>query len=145
MLKKQTNSNPVARYENTGVRVSPIWCEKPGSNRFEVSGTKGKLLCEDNKLIYCKLSKDSQEFSNTYNPDDPFAKLGCERIEVETDGKNPQHSGIINNFLNYLLGEEELFVKGADGIGCVELMNAIELSSWQGGKEVSLPVDKTYI
>lgn len=30
---------------------------------------------------------------------------------------------------------------GREGINGVELMNAIELSGWRGGEEVSLPVD----
>ena len=65
-----------------------------------------------------------------------------EKIEVETDGKNPQHAGIINNFANALLGLEPLFVSGTDGFNGVELMNAIELSGWQDGKKITLPVNE---
>ena len=61
---------------------------------------------------------------------------------METDGKNPQHAGIINNFANALLGKEDFFVDGREGLNGVELMNAIELSGWQGGHEVTLPVDE---
>ena len=61
---------------------------------------------------------------------------------VETDGKNPQHAGIISNFVASILGTEEMFVLGTEGINGVELMNAIELSGWNGGKEVILPVNE---
>ena len=61
---------------------------------------------------------------------------------METDGKNPQHAGIINNFANSLLGLEEMFVQGVEGINGVELMNAIELSGWKNGAEVTLPVNE---
>ena len=61
---------------------------------------------------------------------------------METDGKNPQHAGIITNFANALLGKEDFFVDGREGLNGVELMNAIELSGWQGGREVTLPVDE---
>ena len=63
-------------------------------------------------------------------------------IEVETDGKNFQHAGIINNFANALLGLEPFFVDGVEGINGVELMNAMELSGWKGGEKVSIPVDE---
>ena len=132
-------------YDNgaTGVFITTTG-ETPGTNRFEVSGTKGKLLCENEKLTWFKNDADSLQFSNT--TDQPFGRPNVEVIEVETDGKNPQHAGIINNFTNALLGMEEFFVEGTDGLAGVELMNAIELSGWRGGEKVSLPVDgKVYL
>ena len=113
--------------------------EAPGTNRFEVSGTKGKLLCENKKLYYYKNAEDSQEFCKTSK--ESFAAPKCEVIEPETDGENPQHVGILTNFTKAILGEEPLFVDGKEGIRGVELMNAIELSGWQEGKKVSLPID----
>ncbi|MBE5746588.1 MAG: Gfo/Idh/MocA family oxidoreductase [Clostridiales bacterium] len=128
-------------YENgaTGVFITTTG-EAPGTNRFEISGTKGKLLCENDKLIWYKNDRDAQE--NSYSADNGFTMPKCEVIEVETDGKNPQHVGILNNFANSLLGLEELFVDGKDGINGVELMNAIELSGWKNGEEITLPVNE---
>ncbi len=129
------------RYANgaTGVFITTTG-EAPGSNRLEISGTKGKLLCENDKLIWYRNEMDSLEFSLTAAPG--FGVVKNERIEVETDGKNPQHAGIINNFANAILGLEPLFVTGQDGLAGVELMNAIELSGWNNGAEVTLPVDE---
>lgn len=128
-------------YENgaTGVFITTTG-EAPGTNRFEVSGTKGKLLCEGASLKWFKNAVDSLEWSKT--SDNGFIKPECEIIEVETDGKNPQHAGIINNFANSLLGLEEQFVEGVEGINGVELMNAIELSGWNNGEEILLPVNE---
>ena len=128
-------------YENgaTGVFITTTG-EAPGTNRFEVSGTKGKLLCEGTSLKWFKNAEDSLEWSKT--SDNGFIKPECEIIEVETDGKNPQHAGIINNFANSLLGLEEQFVEGIEGINGVELMNAIELSGWNNGEEILLPVNE---
>ena len=116
--------------------------ETPGTNRFEVSGSKGKLVCdgETNELIFIKNKEDSIEFSKT--SENGFARPETEKIFVETDGKNPQHAGIINNFANALLGLEEFFVEGTEGINGVELMNAIEYSGFKGGVQVNLPVDE---
>ncbi len=123
----------------TGVFITTTG-EAPGTNRFEVSGTKGKLLCENKKLLYFKNSCDSQENSRTSS--EGFKKPQVEVIEPETDGLNLQHAGIINNFTEAILGKEELFVAGTQGIKGVELMNAIELSGWRGGEAVTLPVDE---
>ena len=116
--------------------------EAPGTNRFEISGTKGKLVADanTNDLVWYKLEKDSQEHSKTAT--DGFSKPKMETIKVETDGQNPQHAGIINNFANALLGLEEFFVDGTEGINGVELMNAIELSGWNNGAPVTIPVDE---
>ena len=128
-------------YENgaTGVFITTTG-EAPGTNRFEVSGSKGKLLCEGNELVWYKNERDSIEVCKT--SDKGFDTPKCERIVVETDGKNPQHAGIINNFANALLGLEEQFVQGVEGINGVELMNAIEFSGWKNGAEVVLPVNQ---
>ncbi len=129
-------------YDNgaTGMFITTTG-EAPGANRFEVSGTKGKLLCEGGKLYFYKNDEDSQEFMKTYR-ENAFARPKTEKIEVETDGLDLEHAGIIENFTNALLGLEEFFVEGVEGLNGVELMNAIEYSGWNGGIRVSLPVDE---
>lgn len=114
--------------------------EAPGTNRLEISGTMGKLLCENGKLLYYKNAEDSQSFCKTSS--ESFCGPKCEVTEPETDGESPQHKGILQNFTNALLGREELFVSGTEGINGVELMNAIELSGWKNGERVSIPVDE---
>ena len=128
-------------YENgaTGVFITTTG-EAPGTNRFEVSGSKGKLVVERDELVWYKNERDNIEVCKT--SEKGFDTPKCERIVVETDGKNPQHAGIINNFANALLGLEEQFVQGVEGINGVELMNAIELSGWKNGAEVTLPVNE---
>ena len=128
-------------YKNgaTGVFITTTG-EAPGVNRLEISGTKGRLVCEHYKLTFIKNEVDSQEYSKTTPL--PFTPPKTEIIEVELDGKNEQHAGIINNFTNAILGIEEQFVEGVEGIKGVELMNAIELSGWQNGAEIVLPVDE---
>ena len=114
--------------------------EAPGTNRLEISGSKGKLLSEDGNLVFYQNAIDSIE--NCKTSDKGFDKPKCEKIEVETDGNNPQHLGIINNFANAILGLEELFIKGEEGINGVELMNAMELSGWRNASPITLPVNE---
>lgn len=113
--------------------------ETPGTNRLEISGTLGKLVCENDKLLFYKNGEDSLEYSK--NVKESFSRPKIDLFEIETDNLNPQHAGIINNFTNYLLGKEELFVNGVEGINGVELMNAIELSGWLNGERVTIPVN----
>ncbi|MFQ7076946.1 MAG: hypothetical protein ACLRSW_02905 [Christensenellaceae bacterium] len=127
-------------YENgaTGVFVTTTG-ETPGTNRFEVSGTGGKLLCEGGALKWYKNASDSAAFS--LETKEFFGRPKCECVAVETDGKNPQHAGIINNFANALLGKEDFCGRQgrAERRGADERH---ELSGWQGGHEVTLPVDE---
>ncbi|MBQ2805769.1 MAG: gfo/Idh/MocA family oxidoreductase, partial [Clostridia bacterium] len=129
------------KYKNgaTGMFITTTG-EAPGTNRFEISGTKGKLLVENNKLFYWQNENDSQEWAR--NADTGFIPPKCTMTEVETDGENPQHMGIINNFIAAIRGEEPLFVDGTEGINGVEMMNAMELSGWNNGETISLPVDQ---
>lgn len=126
-------------YENgaTGVFITSTG-DAPGTNRFEVLGTLGKLVCENNQLTYMKNKMDEREFCMT--AENGFVQPATEVIQVEMDGQNPQHVGILRNFTNALLGKEELFVKGQEGLLGVELMDAMLLSQWLG-KAVELPID----
>ena len=128
-------------YDNgaTGIFITTTG-EAPGTNRFEISGSLGKLVCENEKLYFHKNDIDAIECIKSAQTG--FSKPKREVIEVETDGNNPQHKGIINNFTNALLGTEPLFVGGTDGLAGVELMNAIEYSGWHGGARVELPVNE---
>ncbi len=121
----------------TGVFVTSTG-DTPGTNRFEILGNKGKLVCENDKLIFTKLETPEREFNATYKGG--FGEPKKEDIEVETDGKNPQHVGILNNFANAILGLEPLFVDGREGINGVELMDAMLLSTWKD-RMVTLPID----
>ena len=130
------------RFDNgaTGVFITTTG-EAPGTNRFEVVGSKGNIVCDNNVDLY--LYKNNNDlFIHTKECPQGFEKPKMEVIKVETDGENRQHAGIIDNFTDSLLGLEKLYVDGAEGIKGVELMNAIELSGWNNGMTVNIPVDE---
>ena len=112
--------------------------DAPGTNRFEIIGSRGKLVCEKDKLIVTRLKSDLQEF--LMSEKNGFAEPEYTEEIFSQSEENPQHVGIINNFANAILGLEPLYVDGKEGIHCVELMDSMLLSSWLN-KEVSLPVD----
>lgn len=121
----------------TGVFVTST-ADAPGTNRFEVLGTGGKLVAENDKLTYWQNEIDERKFNEEYKGG--FGEPKYTVTTVETDGKNPQHSGILRNFTNAILGTEQLFVDGTEGIRGVEIMDAMLLSTWLK-KDVTLPID----
>jgi predicted dehydrogenase len=131
-------------YKNgaTGVFITTTG-EWPGANHLEISGTKGKLVCEaGSKLTFYKSECDTRDFIKDYKIIGEKAVPEVEVIEVDTGDDRPEHRGILNNFTETVLGNEELFVSGFEGINMVQLMNAIEYSGWMGGERVALPVNE---
>lgn len=113
--------------------------DAPGSNRLEILCSKGKLLCEKDTLTIYRSKIELQEHIKTA---EGFKEPEFEVETVELDATlNTQHVGIINNFANAILGKEELFVNGTEGIKCVELINSMLLSSFKN-KTVTLPIDE---
>ena len=66
-------------------------------------------------------------------------------IELETDGQNLQHKGILKAWADEILGRGKCVAEGKEGINCVILSDAMYLSAFTG-KTVSLPFDgKVYL
>lgn len=122
----------------TGVFVTTTG-DAPGTNRFEIDLEKGKLVCENDKLVLHRLAVNEREFCRTAT--DGFGKPDCTVEEVETDGRNDQHVGVINAFAAKILGKGELIAPGREGINGLMLSNAMHLSSWTD-ETVTLPVDE---
>ncbi len=111
----------------------------PGTNRFEITLDGGKLVCENNKLMLYKLNGTVSE--HCANAKEGFGWIEGEWIEVETDGRNKQHSEVTNKFAAAILRGEPLVARGEEGIRGLSISNAAHLSSWLG-KEIELPVDE---
>lgn len=113
--------------------------DAPGTNRLELTFEMGKIVCEHDKLIFDRLKVNEREFCKT--EPNGFAKPPMERIEIETDGKNEQHVGVLKAFTDRILSGGKLIAEGSEGINGLLLSNAMFLSSWLG-KEVSIPFDE---
>lgn len=121
----------------TGTFVSSTG-EAPGSNRFEIVGTRGKLILERDKLLFTRNDADMLEFSKT-------SKLGFGRpevwnVEIPFENASNGHAVLMQNFINAILQDEPLIAPGAEGVASVELANAMLYSSLLG-KTLELPMD----
>ena len=129
-----------AEYQNgaTGVFITTTG-DAPGTNRLEITMDKGHMICEDNKLKLYTLEVGTAEHCATAKGG--FSKPKGSWSQPETDGKNPQHVGVLNAFADHILYGSDLVAKGEEGINGLMISNAAHLSSWLG-QEVSLPIDE---
>lgn len=122
----------------TGVFVTST-ADAPGTNRFEIVMEMGKLVCENNKLTLYKLKENERIFCKTEK--NGFKAPEYETIEVETDGSNEEHVGVMKAFGGAILRGEPLVAAGEEGINGLTLSNAMHLSSWLD-KTIELPLNE---
>ena len=132
----------------TGVFITTT-ADTPGTNRFEVTGTRGTLIYSDDRkystdgkltLTYIELEDDERKhcFSSDIGFGVPKAKPAV-KFAFDTDGF-PYHSFICENMAKAILGLEDIYAPAEDGLMGVQLANAMHLSSWLN-TEVTLPID----
>jgi predicted dehydrogenase len=122
---------------STGTFVSSTG-EAPGTNRFEIVGTRGKLVLENDRLHFTRNEKDMLQFSKS-------AKLGFARpevwhVDIPFENAVNGHAVLMQNFINAIVDGEPLIAPGSEGLHSVELANVILFSSLLG-ETVPLPMD----
>ena len=127
-------------YENgaTGTFITTTG-DGHGTNRFEIQMDKAKLVAEGDKLTVLEFNMSEPEFTKTNTS--PFGHPKTFQVEVETDGENPQHIGVLKAWGGAILRGEPLVAGGEEGINGLTLANAMYLSDWLG-KTVDLPIDE---
>lgn len=100
--------------------------DAPGTNRFEITLERGKLVAEHDKLTFFELEQSERDFCFTATGG--FEQPAGHEITIELDGKNPQHVGVLNAFAGAILRGEPLVADGTEGIRGLSF-NAMHLSS----------------
>lgn len=114
--------------------------EYPGTNRLEISGTKGKLVLENGKLKWWQLRSDERDFC--VNSEESFAHIPMDYTEISDEQGAHGHQKILQNFTDHILHGEPLLAPGYDGIRELTIQNAAYLSAWKGSIPVALPFDE---
>ena len=122
----------------TGVLVTTTG-DAPGTNRLELTFEMGKIVCENGKLTFFRLKENERQFCRTAK--NGFATPEMEELEIETDGRNEQHVGVLKAFADRILNGGPLVAEGREGIHGLMLSNAMFLSSWMD-QTVTLPIDE---
>lgn len=96
----------------TGVFVTTT-ADAPGTNRFEITLERGKLVAEHDKLTFFELEQSERDFCFTATGG--FEQPAGHEVTIELDGKNPQHVGVLNAFAGAILRGEPLVADGTEG------------------------------
>jgi predicted dehydrogenase len=121
----------------TGVFLSSTG-EAPGTNRFEIAGTRGRLVLENNRLAFTRNEADMIRFSETARQG--FAKPEVWNVEIPFENAELPHAILTQNFVDAILDGAPLIAPGGEGIHSVELANVTVYSSLLG-QTVELPMD----
>ncbi|MDD5686869.1 MAG: Gfo/Idh/MocA family oxidoreductase [Elusimicrobia bacterium] len=121
----------------TGVFITSTG-EAPGTDRFEICGEMGNLICENDEIIFLRNEMSSSKFNKTTK----FKFQGPDfwNIKIPVTGTAGMHAEIIQNFVNAILDGTPLIAPAEEGIKSVELANSILYSSITG-KPVELPLN----
>ena len=115
--------------------------EAPGTNRLEIAAEQGRVVVENDKLVFTRNEVPMSEFSRT--ADSSFAQPATKEIVIAPPNHGEQHNGILRNFTDAILDGVPLIAPAAEGIHSVELANAMLLSSWTD-QAVDLPIDARF-
>jgi len=112
--------------------------EAPGTNRLEITGENGKLVLENDRLMFYRNNVPMSEFSRTTPELFAGPKVSVEEFFDLDHG--PQHTGILKNFVEAIRHNEPLIAPAAEGLASVELANAMLMSAFEN-RRVTWPID----
>ncbi|MFD0620651.1 Gfo/Idh/MocA family protein [Paenibacillus sp. GCM10027629] len=111
----------------TGVFITTTG-EAPGTNRFEVTGDRGKIVIEDGRLTFWRLRESERDFNARYRG--AFGSPEHWKCEVPIHGTSSEHAGIMQNFVDAIRNGTALIAPGEEGIHGLTISNAMHLSTW---------------
>jgi len=128
-IEVENDVTAMAKYANgaTGLFITSTH-EAPGTNRFEISADRGKLVVENDVITFWRNRVGEKEFNATWTKG--FGAPEVWKMEIPVKGPNPQHVGIFENFVDAILTGKPLLAPGQEGIRGVSLANAMHLSAW---------------
>lgn len=106
--------------------------EAPGTNRLEVACDMGRIVIENNKLVFDRNVVSEREFNKNYKG--VFSSPEVWKVEIPVTGvPGEQHVGILKNIVAVMTKGAEPISPGYDGIKGLTISNAIHYSAWTDG------------
>ncbi|HRU07346.1 MAG TPA: Gfo/Idh/MocA family oxidoreductase, partial [Candidatus Brocadiia bacterium] len=103
--------------------------EWPGVNRLEISGDRGRMVIEGDKIVLTRLAGSVAE---TVRTTDKVAEGPAATTETlspaAAEGQLVGHAGLVKNFVEAIRGQAGLVSPGVEGLNSLELANAMILS-----------------
>lgn len=123
----------------TGVWVSTT-ADSPGTNRLEITGDRGKVVCEDGTITFHRTRESVRDYCMNYGGG--FGSPEVWKCDIPFQQKTiGGHRAITTNWVNAILKGEPLVAPGEEGIKSLMLSNAMLLSSWTDST-IELPIDE---
>lgn len=116
--------------------------ECPGSNRLEISGSKGQIILDNESILTIRtLETDETEFAVSTKL--PFGRIAYkeEILSYETKMNTAMQADIVNNFIAAVSGKNEVLCPVEEAIDTQTFIQAAYLSSWQERK-LQFPIDE---
>lgn len=101
--------------------------ESPGTNRLEVTGTRGRLVLENQRISLIRNERDAIEWSRTTSSG--FTAPPVWNCELPFENHPAPHVALMQNFTAAILDGAPLIAPGEAGLASVELANAVVYSS----------------
>lgn len=116
--------------------------EFPGTNRLEISGSKGQIIVEnDNKVNIHRLGVDEKIVAQTSSELFPIIEYDSEEIIFEHEDNSLQHRATIQNFIDAILNGSPIACSFEDALQSLIVTQAAYLSNWNNEK-VLLPLNE---
>ena len=138
-IEVEDNVTAYLEYPNgaTGVFVSSTG-EAPGSNRFEIAGTRGRVILENDQIKFTR--NESCMLEHSKNSPIGFSKPEVREVEIPFGNAELPHAILMRNFVEAIRNKTPLIAPGAEGIHSVELANVLLYSSLVD-QTINLPMD----
>jgi predicted dehydrogenase len=121
----------------TGVFIATT-AEAPGTNRLEIAGARGRVVVENDRLVFDRNEVDADEFNRVSKS--AFAKPDTWRVEIPFANAEMPHAQLMQGFIDAIREGKPPMVPGEDGMASIELANVM-LYSALVDQTIRLPLD----
>jgi len=113
--------------------------ESPGTNRLEIVGENGKLIYENDEIVFFR--NEWSSIKQIKESEQGFQKVPVTREVVAYDHHGTDgHEFVIENFADAILNDAELIAPAGEGLNSIMIDNAVILSAHKK-QMVDIPVD----
>lgn len=111
--------------------------ETPGTNRLEIVGERGRLVMDAYHLRFSRTTKNASQLRDAM---ELFPSIETWEIDLLAGQALDDRQGLMQNFIDHVLGDVPLVASGIEGVHGLEIGNAMALAALTR-QPVDLPLD----
>ncbi len=106
--------------------------ESPGTNRLELSYTKGQIIVEDDaRLKITRLLEEEESFAKKETTFFTHVPMSVEEITMDPTPNKEEQKRTIQNFIDAINKKADVLCSFKEGKNTVRMVNSAYLSSWK--------------